>query len=260
MTNRFLAKLASAAAIVSTIAIAPASASILHAYSEEHSKSFFATSAVSDDLHGGNSNHSVWMPFFKNTNGSPLRGKAKGSAFHFDPAGVLTVNKDGHATLTGEIVSHVDDQFRATVDLKFRLREGPGTGGLKKELKSSAYVNKGGPIDPSSWSYFDLVSGKIVGEDELDGVSFDLKQRPHNSVFPAQVGLGANGKNGNLGLAVWFYLTANDECVAQLCHVFGSKTYYGDFNLDLVETPLPAGALLFLTGLTGFSFARRARR
>jgi len=214
-----------------------------------------------DSAIGRGSDHSAWMPFFENLASTPMFQNANGSDFDFAPSGTLTLRDDYSGTLSGLLVSQVDPSYSMRVTIELCARSGAGSGGPKMELPGSAYVDAGGPIDPATWSYHDLVGGTMVGEGALDGVSFSVSERPYNSVFPMQIGDGANGKNENFGLAVWFYLTADSNCTAQVCSSFAGQTYGGDFNLDLnaTPTPLPAGGILFLTGIAG-AIGLRGRR
>jgi len=212
-----------------------------------------ATSAVSDSLHGGYNDHAAWLPFFEGISGTSLYGNSNGSDFDFLESADFFVGANGAAQLRGRISSQVNPSLAFDVIIDFISIEGPGSGGAKKELKNCAYNNGCGSIDPATWDYFRLTGGSFTGVDTLDGISFSVSERPSGNVFPLQVGAGANGKNGNFGAATWFYLFLDDTCSNALCQQLASiDTFRGDFNLDLVQTPLPAGLLLFLTGLFGF--------
>lgn len=224
-----------------------------------------ATSAVSDSLHSGNHNHSVWLPFFESVAGTPLNGNSEGSDFDFSPAGTFVDNGDGTATLEGRIVSQVDSDYAFDVMFDFGVSAGPA-GAPKKELKSSAYSENGGPIDTSTWEYFSLESATLTGAGSFSGVELLLAQYPVDGKYPAQVGFGANNKNGNFGLSVWFIAAITDGCTAtDLCNAIQSALdarngQHGDVNIDLTPVPLPAGFLLFLTGAAGLIASRRRKR
>lgn len=224
-------------------------------------ESFNATSAISDPkLYGRNHDHSLWAPFFRQFSYSHYTDQKIGPDFDFDPAGLFVIREDGSASLSGHLVSQFDDQFRAKVDLTFRLRDDAGAYGAKKELKKKAYTHHGGPIDTNLFRFFDLEGGTFTGKSALDGLNLSFSQRPSNGLYPLQIGEGANGKNGNLGLSVWFFLHVADNCTAKACYALADQSLYGDFNLDLVETPLPAGAILLMTGMAGLLSARRLKK
>lgn len=219
---------------------------------------YSATSAVSDYLHGGGHDHSIWLPTFESLAGTPISGDPEASDFDFSPAGTFTIGEDGRAILSGRIISQVDPSFSFDILLSFVGLAGPGSGGPKTELKPSAYAGNGGPIDVSTWSYFQLAEGSITGAGSAAGLNFSVRERPTGNVFPGQLGEGANGKNGDLGFAVWFYTLVNESCTHNLCGAFSRRgPQAGDVNINLSEVPLPAGFLLFATGLAGLAARRR---
>lgn len=222
---------------------------------------FQAYSAESDELHRGDNDHAVWLPFFESLGGTSLQGNVDGSDFDFVSFGDFIIDDDGNATLSGRIVSQVDDSFAFDIIVDFIGLDGEGTGGPKKELRSCAYNGGCADIDPATWDYFRLTSGSFTGVDELEGLSFSVSERPVDNVFPLQIGEGANGKNGNFGGAAWFYLALNDGCTNELCDDIAQfNQLRGDFNLDLIETPLPAGFLLFGSGIAALGSVKRRRK
>lgn len=245
--------------IFSTFMVAAAS---LGFAAQANAATFSVSSAVSDELHGVSQphNHAIWLPFFENVPHSPLFGNSEGSDFDFMPDGVFEVRADGSATLSGNIVSQVDSNYTLDVIFEFVGLAGPGSGGPKRELRNCAYGGSCGDIDPSTWDYFQMTGGTLTGTGFLDGIVFSASERPDNSVFPLQMGEGANNKNGNLGLSAWFYLALIGDCTNKLCDDIASMSLVGDINVDILETPLPAGFALFGTGLAGLIAARRRKR
>jgi hypothetical protein len=72
----------------------------------------------------------------------------------------------------------------------------PPTGNPVRLLYPSAYVDKGGPIDPSLWYYYRTLSGAVftVANDRT------VLRSPLGSTRATQFGIGANGHNGSLGV------------------------------------------------------------
>lgn len=222
---------------------------------------FSVTSAISDSLHGGSNDHAVHLKFFEKIQGTPLYRRWSGSDFDFIPAGTFVIDENGNAQISGQIVSQVDPRFAFDVMVDFIGLNGPGSGGPKKELRSCAYGGSCGDIDPSSWEYFSLSSGTFTGTGALEGLSFAISEKPVDTVYPFQLGVGANGKNGNLGAASWFYLFLNDDCDNPLCDDLAAfSVLHGDFNIDLIPTPLPAGLLLFGSGLIGLASVKKRQK
>jgi hypothetical protein len=75
------------------------------------------------------------------------------------------------------------------------------------------------------WMYYLIAEGAtLTGWGGNEGITLDLEHAPGNNYYGAQVGVGANGDNLNLGSAAWFTYTSNSEAFAQ-----GA----GDFFFDL---------------------------
>lgn len=220
--------------------------------------SYTASSAVGDPtLSSSRSDHAIWLPFFRSVSGTPLTGNANSADFDFVWDGNFTIGHNGYATLTGQVASQVDSNFGFDVAFKFRNRDGAGASGVKRELRNSAYIENGGPIDTSSFRFFDLEGGSFTGTGALAGVNFGVQNRDTNMLFPLQLGEGANGKNGNLGASVWFSLFTDNGCTSSLCDALAGQNLIGDVNIDLQPVPIPAAFLLFGTGLAGLSAMRR---
>ena len=220
---------------------------------------YSATEAVSDSYHGGNHDHSLWLP-----------GIPGGADFFFSPsAGELTVTNGPSNTmhLEGLIFSqsNVTDAFIVSIDFQ-HYSEFPssafvgGTPTPKKELLSSAYSNNGGPVDTSTWDYYVLLeSSKLIGVGgTVAGITLDLTQRPNSGTlygpYLTQIGIGANGKNVEFGLSTWFNYSG------------GGYSGTGDVNINLsgggggTSIAEPAALALFGLGLAGVGLAARRRR
>ena len=182
----------------------------------------------SNSLFGGG--HAIWLP-----------GIAVDFDFEIDDAEFVEFAGDcpesatgGCARLTGTVRSHENPDLAFLVDVTFEdhtLITPPGS--PKKQLKSFAYSENGGPIDTSEWRYYTGLTGTLTGIDLLEGAVLELYR-----VGPAfQVGEGASGKNLDYGASSWFGWT-----VTQQPTFFGSNLPNGgngDFNLNL-RTDCPA--------------------
>lgn len=197
------------------------------------------TSAESS-AYNSSGGHSVWLP--SETSGG-------GNADHFDflSAGTFSVYDDGSATLTG-IASHETSGAANGFEVSVSFAQAPGTYAGKKELSNAAYAPIG-TIDPSTWSFYNLMSGTLKGFGSFAGSVLDLAEAPSDGSAPFQIGFGANGKNLEFGGSGWFTYTKNN----------GTASYRGDFNVDLAPVPLPASAFLLMGAIGGLGAMRRRK-
>jgi hypothetical protein len=167
---------------------------------------------------GSNGGHVLYLPGI-------------GLDFVFAAGGEFIELPGGTARLIGVVrrVSASDEAFE--VDVVFGGRLDPTDDAYpppmspKQELASSAYAPIG-PVDPSSWHYYETMDGTLTGIDSFLGAELTLTRRG-----PAfQVGLGANGKNTNQGGSGWL-----DALVLQQPNqgTLGGSSFVGDFNIDL---------------------------
>lgn len=202
-----------------------------------------ATAIGGYDLHGapvdpvfyaGQGGHAVW--FAQGTND-----------YVFAPAsGNLTEFDDGTALIEGTVYSISQPASGFTIELFLNGRTNTAPDGSPKmELLDNAYMENGGPIDTSAWYFYESFTGTLTGVGDLAGTSYTITQRG-----PAfQIGLGASGKNIDLGAAAWFW--AEDE--------HGNRIE-GDFNLNLTAVPVPAALPLMLSALVALGLRRRRDR
>ncbi|MEM9706319.1 MAG: VPLPA-CTERM sorting domain-containing protein [Pseudomonadota bacterium] len=240
---RRLIKAGIAAAVGAAVAIGTASAAQVDYFMTTYAnKAGVVTSGA----------HSLWLPFLKNTGG--------GQEYSFDPPGIFSLDTStGDASLTGRAASrNMSFNGGFDVDLDLQLGSVHPMKGPKLELPKKDYVDRGGPIDPSTWSFFDLDSGMLTGFGEFAGLNFDVEFHK----YPLQLGKGASGKNLDDGLAVWITVTTKADCTNSLCSQFNNpnKVLKGDINVDITPVPVPAAALLFGTALAGFAGLRRQRK
>ncbi len=170
--------------------------------------------AISDGYSRGHSNHALWLP-----------GISRDFIFGSDSA--FIEYSDGSAHLSGTVRSrsHGDRLFEVDVWLGGRTEVAP-PGSPKKELRSSAYVDRGGPVDPATWAYYTSLDGSLTGRGSFSGALVSLARRG-----PAlQVGYGANGKNIQYGAASWIDWQVIDHPDGD---PFSADSGRGDFNLEL---------------------------
>ena len=127
-----------------------------------------------------------------------------GTDFIFTPApGTFTALADGTAHLVGTLRSVSNPNNAFTVDIQLSgYSATPPAGSPQIELLANAYVQNGGPIDPSTWYYYTGFTGTLTGIGNYAGAVIDIARVM--SAF--QVGVGANGKNTQFGASGWFSL------------------------------------------------------
>jgi len=149
----------------------------------------------------------------------------------FDPDARFDWSSDGakgrlHGTATvfaGGGGCNVGDKWFADVWFSFRGKgvAGQGSGGPKKELKDGVQPK----ALTDTWLYFDMIPGQAtltrVGNPNDKAT---LVQAPAGSMYPFQIGVGANGKSLKFGASSWFAYTHKAPN--------GTWSGQGDFNLD----------------------------
>ena len=110
--------------------------------------------------------------------------------------GTLTAQLDGSARYTALLVDSGDPSRRFHLDAIFSDRVAPGDAahaGLEPvlELDPSAYVAGGGPVDPSSWTFWRQSDAVLTGVGDLSGALYFLELRSGQ----VQYGVGASGRN-----------------------------------------------------------------
>ena len=127
---------------------------------------YCAIESFSDPVYNSGPNgHAFWLPGI-------------GTDLVFTPSpGSFTVSNDGTATLTGTLHSKSNpaNGFTVTVSFSGYTTTAPA-GSPKKELFASAYVQNGGPIDPSTWVYYTSYTGTLTGTGNYAGAVIQLDE------------------------------------------------------------------------------------
>ncbi|MEM7078234.1 MAG: PEP-CTERM sorting domain-containing protein [Pseudomonadota bacterium] len=173
--------------------------------------------------------HSFWMP------GIGLRH------LHFDPAGMLTINSDGTAKLSGKI-SQGSTSFDVDADMSGFTKADQAlcdaakyeNGAKKKKCKKHWYIFTG-----------HLTGTLSIGGQPVYSIWSDGKPPPQFGTHKA------NAKNNRLGFSSWFYFkeTGCDGC----------QTYHGDINVNLAVVPEPGTLALIALGIVGLVSMRKWR-
>ena len=206
----------------------------------------YSVHAAQKDHYGrSNSNHVIW----------DLGGKS----YVTKDVGDLWWSEydDGTAKLTGQVFGKDDWKIGWDVDITFSTTS-EGNKGPKKELKDKAYKDDS-PVDVSKWVYYAFEENKLeqfkwtkMGKD-YTGLTAVLSDKT-NGGYPAQVGIGANGKNINYGMSTWFKadLYKDDE--------YWKTDWHGDINVDFKpkDVPTPAAGLAWLL-TSGAAIARKRK-
>ncbi|HEX4497346.1 MAG TPA: SdrD B-like domain-containing protein, partial [Thermoanaerobaculia bacterium] len=171
--------------------------------------------AISDPaLNNGPNGHAFYLP-----------GISTDFVFVPNPGSLVTA-ADGTAHLTGMLRSISNPSNGFTVDVSFTgYTTVAGAGSPKEELFASAYVQNGGSIDPSTWFYYSAFTGTLTGTGNYAGAVISIA----NTGPAFQVGVGANGKNGNLGASGWFLWNVTSQPASGNLQTTGQ----GDINVDL---------------------------
>lgn len=178
--------------------------------------SYCPQNAVSDELHNGNHSHAVW-----------INGISRNLQFTSEAQAVRQF-PNGDLTITGSVADG-DIAFDIVLNYSGYTEQSDDP---KLELRADAYVDNGGPIDPESWEFYSDFSATLTGTAGLwDGVVLSAALRGPMT----QIGFGANGKNGNFGLANWFDATIESASGNLPEGVSIGQVFRGDVNIDLPD-------------------------
>ena len=181
--------------------------------------------AINDpSVQGAGANHAFWLPGI-------------GTDYQFTPTpGSFVQNSNGTATMNGTLKSLSNPLNAWTVSIGFTGRTTvTPAGNPKKELKSTAYSENGGPVNTATWTYYTGYTGTLTGLNNNAGAVITITR-----TGPAfQVGFGANGKNLNFGASGWYLWTVVTQPSSGSHY---PTTGQGDINVDIVNCPPPTPA------------------
>jgi len=157
------------------------------------------------------------------------RGISTNLVFYPSP-GNWVENADGTADLTGTLRSLTNLSSGFTVNMHLTGHQcTPPPGSPNEEMDPSAYIQNGGPIDPSGWCYYTSFTGTLTGFGFWQGGVISFRRGATNTAF--QVGIGANGKNTHFGATGWFLWTVLQQPASGN---LGPETVEGNINIDLI--------------------------
>lgn len=148
------------------------------------------------------------------------------SKFVFEPAADVLVYNNGDVEINGTVLDSQGQGF----DASFVYAMPTDSGIPKLELIDAAYVDMAGPVDPSTWRYFESFTGTLIGRDG-DYAGVEVSLAPRGPI--AQLGFGANGKNVGYGLSNW--LTATVVSGNAVLGLKEGDTRNGDINIDIKD-------------------------
>lgn len=168
---------------------------------------------------------------------------------------------DGTARLTGRMFSLASVYGAFHFDVQFSGRVAPGDAGYPPvgapnlQLQAGAYV-PAGAVDPSTFHYYTAATGQLVGSRWYDGLVLGVA-----SSGVTQVGVGANNRNGLLGVHADFTVTVQQQMpfplvpngTAQLAiDLPNEKAYFATHPLpDSLRTNLIDGRAMVMPGVGG---------
>ena len=149
--------------------------------------------------------------------------------FQFSPSAIFNEDPtDGTATLTGTLVDENDAGRGFELDCEAAgYTTVAQTNSPFSNLDPSAYVANGGPVDTSTWEYYEDFGCTLEGTGSLAGAELELVEYYANF----QVGVGGNDRNTDYGAAAW--VTVNIVSQPTSGPALVQPTIAGDLNLDL---------------------------
>ena len=112
-----------------------------------------------------------------------------------------------------------------------------------RDFADGSPIKNGGGGDPSTWEFYDTVSG-IISTEFGTGNSYDVTRFGSSM----QLGFGANDKNGDFGSSSWLNISGSDN----------TRANRWDLNMNLSAVKIPEPSIIFLLslGLMGIGVVR----
>ncbi|MSP92368.1 MAG: hypothetical protein EXR79_11285 [Myxococcales bacterium] len=174
--------------------------------------------------------NALWLPGFYDGIDKHI------ARFDIAPGARLDWNADGTAHLHGRVTSYhvtggpqtLGEAWDLSIGLQYRGQGAAGVGSGGPKLDDGWVVPKS---ITDTWHYFDMIPGKATLQKVGGGGAVAMTQKPAGSVFPFQIGKGANGKTMAFGSSAWFdYVKTTPDGVIQ---------GHGDVNVDLEKLNIP---------------------
>ncbi len=172
--------------------------------------------------------------------------------------GLFEAYSDGTANIIGNIVNTDSSTWRWIVNMKLiNRRSWADWSALGRSYKGNtpeALANH------MNWDYYEVDSSSVlIGLNRFSGDTLYIRHAPSNMYYGFQLGVGANDKNGEIGMSGWFsyngaYTGAGDANVLSFCRgripTFAGLTVLEgavDQNSTNMKTSLAQASLLPLT-------------
>ncbi|KAK5583450.1 hypothetical protein RB653_005045 [Dictyostelium firmibasis] len=148
--------------------------------------------------------------------------------YDFVSNGVVQLNGGNNLVLTGTL-NPVNSSLTDKFSLRAAFVKSGAPSDVKQELNSNAYKANGGPVDPSTWSFYQIIpeKTKMVSLTNPNAV-VTMSENPSTAL---QLGVGANGKNIQNGASGWFQFQATDGTNTAQSNPGGMEVV--DININL---------------------------
>lgn len=190
--------------------------------------------------------------------------------YHFVPGGIFQTDESTTGTLSGKIYSQVDLDSGSATPAGFDVLFNYNDQFVKSDGSSFTPVFKAeatNPLPPPNDPYYLFLSGgTLSGFGALAGLEMTVSEKGSFNNWATQIGLNANAKDNDYGMANWFMTTVTSLCTgcgADYTNRLDGKQ--GDVNVDLTgarltDVPLPAAGWLLIAGLGGLAAAGRRKK